>query len=91
MSYRYVSGGHDRYGSRDEWLNAITTHENSPKPPEWWLSSQEAEEGRSRKTASIIWGRNYDAGRKFVIWSQAPIGDFLARDYYRGPLPKEVP
>lgn len=70
--------------SRDAWLDAILIGVHKPKPPEWWLDSQEREEGRSRSQASIIWARHYKPGRKYLIWSQAPDDDFRRLGYLEG-------
>ena len=66
------------------WLQAILDEDHSPKPPDWWLESQQREEGRDRTTASIIWGRNYPPARKYLIWSQAPDDDFRRLGYLEG-------
>lgn len=63
--------------TRDEWLHALAVGIHRPRPPEWWLRQQE-EEGRSRRTASIIWGRHYGPDRRLVIWDQAPDADWIS-------------
>lgn len=67
--------------TRDDWLQCVLNDDIRPRPPEWWLRSELKEKNRSRTTASIIWTRNYDAARKFVIWSQAPDEDFRFLGY----------
>lgn len=66
--------------TREEWLQAILDGRSSPKPPMSWIDLQRLE-GRSEKSAAIIWGRNYDAGRKYAIWSQSTDEDFAAGGY----------
>lgn len=66
--------------TKEEWLDALLKGESSPKPPPSWIQQQEVE-GRSAKQAAIVWGRHYDAGRKYVIWSQASDEDFRAEGY----------
>lgn len=66
---------------RDMWLALVLEGEFKPKPPEWWLRSEEREKARDRTTASIIWSSRYSAARKFVVWSQAPDEDFRFLGY----------
>ena len=66
--------------TREEWLAAILSGLSSPKPPASWIELQ-ALEGRSPKSAAIIWGRQYDVSRKYAIWDQAPEEDFRAGGY----------
>ncbi len=70
--------------TRDDWLDALKRGLHNPKPPDWWLASQEREEHRPRRQASIIWSRYYDRGRKYLIWSQAPDSDFIRLGYMEG-------
>lgn len=77
--WRYVHAG-SAY-TRIDWLNAVGRGEIKPKPPEWWLESQEREESRDRRTASIIWSRHYDPGRKRLLWDLAPDEDFRRLGY----------
>jgi len=84
-AYRYYhrsEGGRSWWAAatREEWLAAILSGHSSPKPPASWIVLQGLE-GRSEKSAAIIWGRNYDAGRKYTIWSQASDEDFKAGGY----------
>lgn len=72
---------HAGYQSREQWLDSVARGHFRPKPPESWLADQEIK-GRSRKTASIIWGTAYKPDRKFVIWDQAPIEDYKFLGYY---------
>ena len=66
--------------TREEWLNAILLGTCHPKPPASWIALQGLQ-GRSEKQAAIIWGRHYDVGRKYAIWSQATDEDFAAGGY----------
>lgn len=87
MSGYYVyhcSDGVVRTNMRLSWLQALLHGDHSPKPPEWWLNSQEREEGRSRAQASIIWARHYKPARKYLIWSQAGDDDFRRLGYLEG-------
>lgn len=78
--YRIPSGVFYMY-TREEWLNTVLSGTLKPKPPDWWLRAQETNEGRDRRTASIIWSRHYDAARKYAIWALAPEEDFRALGY----------
>lgn len=66
--------------TREEWLAAILSGHSSPKPPASWIALQKLE-GRSEKSAAIIWGRNYDVSRKYAIWDQATEEDFREGGY----------
>ena len=78
----WLSGWWVWAGSREEWLQAILNSRSSPKPPASWVALQ-ALEGPSSKSAAIIWGRNYDTGRKYAIWAQATEEDFIEAGYLR--------
>ena len=83
--YTYVSQrGRIRVPTREAWLEAMRQGLHRPKPPEWWLATQEREEHRDRRTASIIWGSRYDNGRRYLQWCNAPLGDFIALGYFEG-------
>ena len=66
--------------TKDEWLTAVLHGFASPKPPPSWIAQQVAE-GRSEKSAAIIWNRNYDRERKHLIWSMASDDDFREIGY----------
>jgi len=70
--------------SRDEWIKAVREARIRPKPPEWWLATQEREEGRDRTQASIIWVSRYKPERKALIWDLAPDDDFVRLGYIVG-------
>ena len=79
--YRAESGRAWWVGAtREEWLEAVIGGHCIPKPPPSWVKLQGLE-GRSEKQAAIIWGRHYDVGRKYAIWSQASDEDFAAVGY----------
>ena len=79
--YRAESGRAWWVGAtREEWLEAVIGGHCTPKPPPSWVKLQGLE-GRSEKQAAIIWGRHYDVGRKYAIWSQASDEDFAAVGY----------
>lgn len=84
MYVYYVGTSRPWRTNRDAWLDDLLAGRHNPKPPEWWLESQEREEGRNRTTASIIWARNYPPARKYLIWSQAPDDDFRRLGYLEG-------
>lgn len=83
---RYCRGG--AYGwesmSREVWLQLILKGKLifNVQPPDWWLNSQ-MKGGRSIKTSSAIWYKNYPPERKMMLWDQAPDEDFIARGYLR--------
>lgn len=77
----YSIMGHFGYMyTRQEWLNTVLAGTSKPKPPAWWIRSQE-EIGRTGSTAYAIWHRNYKPERKYVIWDQAPEEDWRELGY----------
>lgn len=82
----YTRGGAHGYDcfSRDAWLQLILKGKQAfnIQPPDWWLKAKEGE-GRSIRTSSAIWYKNYSPERKMIIWDQAPMEDFVARGYLR--------
>jgi hypothetical protein len=82
--YHSLAGRKVYSRTREEWMEALRLQLFKPKPPEWWLDSQQREEKRSRQTASIIWGSRYDAGRRYLIWANAPLSDFVRLGYFEG-------
>lgn len=83
MFVYHMGGCPVRVPTKDAWLEALRLGLQRPKPPEWWLKSQELD-GRNRQQASIIWGSRYNHGRRYIIWSQAPMNDFISLGYLEG-------
>lgn len=80
--YVYHTGSYKvRVPTQRAWLEALGLELHNPKPPEWWLEA-EALKGRERTQAAIIWSSRYKADRKYVVWAQAPLSDFIALGYY---------
>lgn len=71
---------------RETWLRYVLEGSIKPKPPTWWIRSQEAL-GRSPKSAYAIWHRSYHPARRYVIWDQAPEEDWVT---YSGSFAIEI-
>jgi hypothetical protein len=69
--------------SKEAWLDTVMKGRRAVYPPDWWSSAQQLK-GRSPKSAAVIWYRQYDPARRFLVWSQASDEDFRSAGYLVG-------
>jgi len=79
---RYSGGIGHMFLRREEWLELVLNGTLKPKPPAWWVRSQN-DQGRTGSAPYAIWARSYKPERKYVIWDQAPDEDWREHGYLR--------